>query len=275
MEQARADGTDSRRRNNIADINVPDVYGCTALHYSVRCFDNDNCRAVIKALSISGIRDGDNSALGLACAYRNFVAATLIAGLGPRVTENSDPTVPQRILQFCLYPLECPDPDGTNFALQVGLIQSLVREHRLHLDKPATIGYYAVVAATARRTRPAILQTLLELGARAEYDTRLNPRPDLHAGTAFQMFHHTAQGITPLIIAVRRGDFVKAKLLLDRGADVNKTKTIGSHVLFQMWIVWAGNAADDAATLWPLLLWRGAGLDSKVTWRAVGGTPLG
>jgi ankyrin repeat protein len=248
---------------NTVDINMPDENGCTALHYSACGFEDHKCHGVITALSFAGIMDEDNSALNMACGYLNFTAATLISDLGPKVTENDEQSVPATIFQHCLQVGETyKAPDKCHLELRLNFIKSLVRDHSLRLD--GLIGYYGVVTATAQRGHPDILRTILELGAPVEHSFRHHPdaQQAAHAGVGFKHFHITMLNIQPLVIAVREGNFAKSKLLLDYGADPNSS--LHPHLLYRIWSVWHGDAADDPGTIWPLLLWRGARLDDNV-----------
>jgi ankyrin repeat protein len=250
---------------HLVDLNEPDVYGCSALDHTVRCYDMEKARAVVHALFHAGANDDDSNALRMACAYGNFAAATAIAARSRKITESDDPSLPWMILRSCAQPLKRNHPDSTHSALQVKLIEMLVRQHGVRLNDPPRIGYDMLRVAASNPTPPAVLQTLLELGALPDFD---NPQPSKprreYPGEAVWQDDPS----TPLALAACTGSFAKVKLLLDYGADPNYHT--GRPVLLHAMGMGADAQVDAAITLWPLLLWRGARLDETMAWDTTG-----
>src|SRR5688572_25837243 len=227
-----------------ADVNAAEADGATALHWAAYHGDLD----VVNLLVAAGARvdrANDLSITPLALASENGHAAIverlLARGANPNTASDSGVT-----------PLMRAARTG-NLAIVRALLPRKANVNAAETERQQT----ALMWAAAQR-HPDIVKVLLENGADVGARTGVRQlRVMLDQGppgvkTSREHAHTIeAGGSTPLLFAAMSGDAESARLLLDRGADVNDTAADGNSAL-----VLAAFQGNGAAAR--LLLDRGA-----------------
>jgi ankyrin repeat protein len=173
------------------DVNVPDGYGNSALHWAVRHDDFEIARALIQAgANVEAANRYGVTPLALACTNGNaaLIDQLLKAGADPNtiVTDSGETA-----LMFAAR------------SGQVDAIEILIAHGANVNAKETTRGQTALMWAAAEKHEPAV-RALINHGA------------DLSA--------RSHRGLTPLMFAVRAGDIPVTSMLLDAGADLRNDR---------------------------------------------------
>ena len=202
-----------------ADINAPQGDGATALHWAAYWDDQETARLLVAA----GATVGSTNELGvtplwLAC---NNGSAAMVETL---LTAGADPNAAL--------------PSGETVLMTASRTASADAVRRLlthGADVHATEGSHgqtALMWAVAQK-HPAIVQALLEHGARIDDRSHVYPKVISSSGNADPsgVYEIEQGGYTPLLFAARQGDLESARLLIAAGADVNDAAPMGTSTL--------------------------------------------
>ena len=171
------------------DVNVRQPDGATALHWAIHRDDLETARLLVRAgARADAANDYGMTPLLLACTNGSAAAVDLLleAGANPNLALPSGQT-----------PLMTAAKTGN-----VGVVKTLIGRGAAVHAKEGTQNQTALMWAVSEK-HAEVARVLIEAGA----DVRARAN----------------NGVTPLLLAARRGDIASATLLLDRGADVNET----------------------------------------------------
>jgi ankyrin len=210
-----------------ADVNGRSEDGSSALHWAVRVGDLETAGLLLKAGADAKLADLYGvTPLYLACSIGNAAMIRLIldAGADPNSTDGNGET-------------------ALMTAAVVGDLESI----RLLLDRGAKVdarepGYQQTALMIAvRENYPDVVRLLVERGADVNAQTRVGQTPEWFKPNSNPAFGHgiginrgglpdrgsripIPGGMTPLLYAARDGRLEITRMLVEAGADVNKTE---------------------------------------------------
>jgi hypothetical protein len=161
---------------------------------------------------------------------------------------------------------------------QVEILQRQFFEDHDRFRRDAVQGYYALRLAIDRHTHPAVLQSLLDLGACPDIPPEAfgeywdqSPLAACLGVFGISLMHdretRASKVGSPLRAAIEERNFIKTKLLLDHGADLADIDFIPMHYanFLKSRPLTTGGLTD---TVWRLLLSRGLNLGHTRPWAA-------
>ena len=223
------------------DVNASQPDGATALHWAAHWDDVETADLLLRAgAEVNVANELGVTPLDLACENRSFgmVSRFLQAGAD---TKAAAPTRPP-VLMSCAR-------TGS-----VEAVKALLARGASVNQREPRLGQTALMWAVAGR-HPGVVQVLLEAGADVHARSRVTRltvnRADPNDTYRSVIGEVRRGGSTALLLAAREGDDESARLLLDRGANVNDIAPDGNSALVIA-------AHSNQAAVANLLLDRGA-----------------
>ncbi len=171
------------------DVNAPQADGATALHWAVHLSDLETVRLLIEAGSDVNVKN-DFGVMPLTLASENGNAFIIDALLTAGADVNAPLLTGETPLMTAAY---AGDVDTVGILLK----------HGANVNAKEPVREQTALMWAVGEKHPDVARALVEHGA------------DINAVTKL--------GFTPLLFAAREGDLESAKLLLDKGVDVNKS----------------------------------------------------
>lgn len=199
-------------------VNMPAADGTTALHWAVRGEDDETARLLVRAGA--NVKAADRygiTPLALAALNGNAALVDMLvkAGADPNVAEPEGETV-----------LMTAARSGSAAAVRILL------SHGASVNaKEGWLGQTALMMAAAEN-HAEVVQALIEAGAEIDGRSALTKLPDLEwdvAGMSTTVFPRG--GWTPLMFTAQQGALAAARVLADRGADLNLADPDGTTAL--------------------------------------------
>ena len=182
------------------DVNAAQGDGATALMWAAHWSDVETAELLLRAgADVNAANDNGVTALRLSCTNGDvrMIETLLKAGARPNASLSR---TGETVLMTCA---RTGNASAVRLLLANGADVNAAEHSR---------GQTSLMWAVAEK-HPEVVRALIEHGA------------DVHASTndRTDIYERTLGGFTPLLFAVRVGDLVSARILLDAGADVNDT----------------------------------------------------